>query len=165
VVITRWLRDMDAPPFHRQVAGFSGRVDRWQEIEFRPGVLEFYSGAMDANTGAFDGKRVGGMHIRHLHAITPETEHTTRYMFTQARNFQAGNATLTEKMHQLTVMTFEEDRAVLEEQYARLREEPDAPLVNIKVDEGVMHARRIVTELLDREKQTPSASAAADAVA
>jgi vanillate O-demethylase monooxygenase subunit len=165
VMITRWLRDMDAPPFHRHVAGFTRRIDRWQEIEFRPGVLEFYSGAMHANTGAFDGKRVGGMHIRHLHAITPETAHTTRYMFTQARNFQTDNAGLTEKMHQLTVMTFEEDRAVLEEQYARLREDPDAPLVNIKVDEGVMHARRIVTELLDRENKPAVALFATNAVA
>jgi phenylpropionate dioxygenase-like ring-hydroxylating dioxygenase large terminal subunit len=41
VTLMRWLRDMDAPPFHRQVAGFTGRIDRWQEIEFRPGVLEF----------------------------------------------------------------------------------------------------------------------------
>ena len=105
------------------------------------------------------------MHIRHFHAITPETAHTTRYMFTQARNFRTDNAGLTEKMHQLTVMTFEEDRAVLEEQYARLREDPDAPLVNIKVDEGVMHARRIVTELLDRENKPSGAPVLTNAVA
>jgi phenylpropionate dioxygenase-like ring-hydroxylating dioxygenase large terminal subunit len=165
VMITRWLRDMDAPPFHRQVAGFTGRIDRWQEIEFRPGVLEFYSGAMDANTGAFDGKRIGGMHIRHFHAITPETEHKTRYMFTLAHNFQTENAGLTEKMHQLAVMTFEEDQAVLEEQYARLCDDPGEPLVNIKVDEGVAHARRIVRELLDRESQPSSAPLVANAVA
>jgi phenylpropionate dioxygenase-like ring-hydroxylating dioxygenase large terminal subunit len=161
VMITRWLRDMDAPPFHRQVAGFTGRIDRWQEIEFRPGVLEFYSGAMDANTGAFDGKRVGGMHLRHFHAITPETEHTTRYMFTLARNFQIENTALTDKMHQLAAMTFEEDRGVLEEQYARLREDLDMSLVNIKVDEGVMHARRIVQDLLDRETRPSNAPVAA----
>ena len=153
VLVTRWLRDMDAPPFHRQVAGFKGHIDRWQEIEFRPGVLEFYSGAMDANTGAFSGNRIGGMHIRHFHAITPETEHTTHYMFTVARNFQTENAALTEKMHQLAVMTFEEDLAVLEEQYGRLRDDPAAPFVNIKVDEGVMHARRIVKELAEQENQ------------
>ena len=164
VMITRWLRDMDAPPFHRQVAGFKGRIDRWQEIEFQPGVLEFYSGAMDANTGAYDGNRIGGMHLRHFHAITPETEHTTHYMFTLARNFQIESAQLTEKMHQLAVMTFEEDQAVLEEQYARLREEADMPLVNIKVDEGVMHARRIVKELLDRETRLSSAAVAINVV-
>jgi hypothetical protein len=152
---------MDAPPFHRQVAGFRGRIDRWQEIEFRPGVLEFYSGAMDANTGAFGGKRVGGMHLRHFHAITPETEHTTHYMFTLARNFQTANAQLTEKMHQLAVMTFEEDQAVLEEQYARLRDDTNAPLVNIKVDEGVMHARRIVKELVEQESPVSAARVAA----
>ncbi len=165
VMITRWLRNMDAPPFHRQVAGFTGRIDRWQEIEFRPGAIEFYSGAMDADTGAFDGRRVGGMHIRHLHAITPETEHKTRYMFTLAHNFQTENAALTEKMHQLAVMTFEEDQVVLEDQYARLCDDPDEPLVNIKVDEGVMHARRIVTELLDRERQASGASGLKNAVA
>jgi hypothetical protein len=62
-------------------------------------------------------------------------------------------------------MTFEEDKAVLEEQYARLCDDLDEPLVNIKVDEGVMHARRIVKELLDRESQPSSAAAVATAVA
>jgi hypothetical protein len=86
-------------------------------------------------------------------------------MFTLAHNFQTENAGLTEKMHQLAVLTFEEDQAVLEEQYARVCEDPDEPLVNIKVDEGVMHARRIVKELLDRESQPSSAPVVANAVA
>jgi hypothetical protein len=53
---------------------------------------------------------------------------------------------------------------VLEEQYARLREEADMPLVNIKVDEGVMHARRILKELLDRETRLSGAAVAINVV-
>jgi len=37
--------------------------------------------------------------------------------------------------------------------------------VNIKVDEGVMHARRIVTELLDRENKPSGAPVLTNAVA
>lgn len=88
-----------------------------------------------------------------------------RYVFTLAHNFQTENTGLTEKMHQLAVMTFEEDQAVLEEQYARLCDDLDEPLVNIKVDERVMHARRIVRELLDRESQPSRAPVVANAVA
>jgi phenylpropionate dioxygenase-like ring-hydroxylating dioxygenase large terminal subunit len=152
VRVNRWLRDMDAPPFHRQVAGFTGRIDRWQEIEFRPGILQFYSGAMDANTGAFDGRRDGGMHLRHFHAITPQTDHSTVYMFTLARNFQIDNAKLTEQMQQLAVKTFEEDKLVLEAQQARLLEAPDPPFLGIKNDVATVYARRIVEELVAAER-------------
>jgi len=152
VLVARWLLDMDAPAFHKQVCGFTGKVDRWQEIEFRPGLIQFYSGATDAGTGAYEGKREGGMHIRHLHALTPETETRTRYFFSVAHNFRIADETLTGKMHRLAVATFLEDQALLQAQQKRLSENPERAFLDIRNDIGTIHARRIVAELSAAER-------------
>jgi phenylpropionate dioxygenase-like ring-hydroxylating dioxygenase large terminal subunit len=151
VLVSRWLLDMDAPAFHKQVCGFTGKVDRWQEIEFRPGFIQFYSGATDAGTGAYEGRRAGGMHIRHLHCITPETETRTRYFFSVAHNFRIDDTVLTQRMHQLAAATFMEDQVLLEVQQKRLSEHPDRALLDIRNDVGTIQARRIVAELSDAE--------------
>jgi len=146
VFVARWLLDMAAPSFHKQMCGFAGNIDRWQEIEFRPGFIQFYSGATDANTGAREGTRDGGMHLRHLHCITPETETRTRYLFSVARNFRVDDATLTQHMQQLAIATFLEDQVLLEVQQRRLAEDPNRALLDTCNDVGTVHARRIVAE-------------------
>ena len=93
------------------------------------------------------------MHIRHLHCITPETETRTRYFFSVAHNFRIDDATLTQRMHQLAVVTFIEDQALLEMQQRRLAENPDRTLLDIRSDVGTIHARRIVAELSAAEQR------------
>lgn len=151
VLVSRWLLDMAAPAFHKAMCGFTGNIDRWQEIEFHPGLILFYSGATDAGTGAYGGRRDGGMHIRHLHALTPETETSTRYFYSVAHNFRIADETLTQRMHQLAVATFLEDKVVLEAQQRRLLANPDRPMIDIRNDIGTIHARRIVAELAAAE--------------
>jgi phenylpropionate dioxygenase-like ring-hydroxylating dioxygenase large terminal subunit len=146
VLVARWLLDMAAPPFHKQMCGFAGNIDRWQEIEFRPGFIQFYSGATDANIGAREGKRDGGMHLRHLHCITPETETRTRYLFSVARNFRVNDAVLTERLRQLALATFLEDQELLQVQQKRVAEDPTRALFDTRNDVGTVHARRIVAE-------------------
>jgi len=160
VHVRRWLLNSEPPPFYRSAGDFKGTIDRWQEIDFRPGFLAFYTGATDAGTGAYEGRRVGGVHIRHMHGITPETETRTRYYFTQARNFQIDAPGLTEKLHQLAALTFDEDKDVLEAQQERWTEKPDAETINVRSDAGGIYARRIVEELHEAERHAQLASAA-----
>lgn len=152
VHVRRWLLNSEPPPFYRNAGDFSGNIDRWQEIDFRPGFLEFYTGATDAGTGAYEGRRDGGVHIRHMHAITPETETSTRYYFTQARNFRIADEALTAKLHQLAELTFMEDKAVLEAQQERLADAA-REWINIRSDAGGVYARRIVEELYAQEQR------------
>ena len=146
VIVKRWLRNVECPPTHKASFGFKGRVDRWQEFVFRPGVLQFHSGAMDAGTGAFDGKREGGMHIRHFHGVTPKTATTTTYFYSSARSFRVDDEALTAGMAKSTLATFSEDKIILEAQQVRLNERPD-PIVNIRNDAAVLHGRRIIEGL------------------
>jgi vanillate O-demethylase monooxygenase subunit len=161
VHVRRWLLNSEPPPFYKSAGNFQGRIDRWQEIDFRPGFLSFYTGATDAGTGAYEGRREGGVHIHHMHGITPETETRTRYYFTQARNFQLEAPGLTEKLHQLAALTFDEDKDVLEAQQRNWSERPDAPTINIRSDAGGIYARRIVEELYEAEQREQQLAPAA----
>jgi phenylpropionate dioxygenase-like ring-hydroxylating dioxygenase large terminal subunit len=77
VVVTRWIIDQDPPPTFQKVGKFAGHVDRWQIIDFvPPAFLRLDVGATPTGTGAPEGKRVGGIGMRNLNAITPETETT-----------------------------------------------------------------------------------------
>ena len=43
VYVRRWLRDVSPPKLFAAWMGYAGNIDRWQEFEFRPGVLQFLS--------------------------------------------------------------------------------------------------------------------------
>ena len=89
VVMTRWVIDQDPPPTYKKVGGFSGNVDRWQIIDFAPpAFLRLDVGATPTGTGAPEGKRVSGISMRNLNAITPETETTTHYFLGSGASFR-----------------------------------------------------------------------------
>ncbi len=68
---TRWLKNSVPPPSYVRAAGFTGRVDRWQEFEFvAPSSVLQWTGAADAGTGAPEGKRDGGFQFRLFHGLT-----------------------------------------------------------------------------------------------
>ena len=49
---TRWLKNSVPPPSYVKAAGFTGRVDRWQEFEFvAPSSVLQWTGAADVGTG------------------------------------------------------------------------------------------------------------------
>lgn len=164
VRVRRWLRDVDPPPLHRLAAGYPGRIDRWQEFEWRPGVLQFHSGSTETGIGGLEGNREKGVHIRHFHGVTPETEDSTLYFYSSARNFRIDDTELTAKMGASTRATFMEDQLVLEAQQARLREDPARPLFTLRNDQALILARRITEELLSTERDArpfaPAAGAA-----
>jgi phenylpropionate dioxygenase-like ring-hydroxylating dioxygenase large terminal subunit len=151
VRVTRWLLNVEPPPLHRMARGYTGPIDRWQEFEFEPCVLQFHSGAKEAGTGAREGRRDGAMDLRHFHAPTPQGPHSTLYFFTRAHNFRLDDAELTEKMRRSMLATFEEDKAVIEAQQARLLETEDEPLIDLRDDAANLHARRIVRQLMAQE--------------
>jgi vanillate O-demethylase monooxygenase subunit len=152
VHVRRWLRNVTPSARNVLALGAVERVDRWQEFVFRPGVLQFHSGAAPANTGALDeGRREHATSIRHFHGITPATAASTLYFFSSAWNFRADDAEFGAKMTETTISTFLEDKALLEAQQLRLAQEPDRPLRTLRSDAGVVHARRIMAELLAAE--------------
>jgi vanillate O-demethylase monooxygenase subunit len=161
VLVTRWIIDQPAPPTFVKVGKFTTNVDRWQIIDYTPpAFLRLDVGASPTGTGAPEGRRVGGIGMRNLNAITPETETTSHYFWAQAHNFEPGNPQMTETVFQQIKTAFLEDVAVFTAQQRAISLRPDALQVDINADAGGMQARRIV-DRLHNEEQTAAAHATA----
>src|SRR3989454_3057033 len=148
VVVTRWIIDQDPPPTFKKVGGFTGNVDRWQIIDFvPPAFLRLDVGATPTGTGAPEGKRVGGINLRNLNAITPETETTSHYFWGQAHDFDPRNGAMTDRVTEQIRTAFLEDVAVFEAQQRNLTLIPNPPQTDINAATGEIQARRHLDRL------------------
>src|SRR5246500_1513708 len=163
VVVTRWIIDQEPPPTFKKVGGFRGNVDRWQIIDFTPpAFLRLDVGATPTGTGAPEGRRVGGINMRNLNAITPETETTSHYFWGQAHDFDVHNPKTTDMLIDQIKTAFLEDVAVFEAQQRNLLIFPNPPQTDINADAGVIQARRILDRLYQEEQAAATKVAAAE---
>jgi len=146
-----------------KVGGFTTNLDRWQIIDFTPpAYLRLDVGATPTGTGAPEGRRVGGISMRNLNAITPETETTSHYFWGQAHDFDVNNPATTEKVFQQIRTAFLEDVAVFTAQQRSMMLHPNAPQVDINADGGVIQARRIIDRLYGEEQRAAAGAVAAE---
>ncbi|MGH7916767.1 MAG: Rieske 2Fe-2S domain-containing protein [Candidatus Binataceae bacterium] len=151
VTIRRWLIDIEPPPTYVR-AGFAGNIDRWQIIRFDPpGFVNLYAGAVDTGTGAAEGNRRGGIGLRNLNAITPETATTCHYFWAIAQDRAPNDKSATESVFEEIHRTFMEDWSVLELQQQWNELTAGSPTINIQSDAGPIHARRIIDRMLAEE--------------
>ncbi len=170
VYFIRWLLDCLPPPTYVSMVGFKQNVDRWMEFEFfSPGAIHQFTGALLANTGAYDqGLREGGFALRIFHGITPETEHSSHYFWSAAHGFRQNEADVTQKLFDAISLAFREDEEMLESQYERHLAFPDGALLDIKHDAARIHANQVLDDLLAQEAALPvepSASSRASSAA
>ena len=78
--------------------------------------MNLYAGATDTGTGAPEGQRQGGIGLRNLDAITPETETSSHYFWAIAQDRAPNDKAATESIFQEIHKTFMEDWEVLETQ-------------------------------------------------
>ena len=163
VVVTRWIIDAPAPPTFVKAGGFTTPVDRWQIIDFvPPAFLRLDVGCTPTGTGAPQGRRVGGIGMRNLNAITPETETTSHYFWGQAHDWDVGNRALTDMLVEQITTAFLEDVAVFEAQQRNMTILPNAPHIDINADTGVIQARRILDRIHQEELAAAAPMAAAE---
>lgn len=147
VRVVRHMPNSAPPPTYTAAYPFKGNVDRWQEIEFHISHLRIWTGAVDVNTDALEDSDRGGFHMRGFHGVTPETETTSHYFWTIATNpVNDPEATLSKVVEQ-TMMTFDEDKVVIEAQYKNMLRFGARPMVDIHVDVGANRARKIIEQL------------------
>jgi vanillate O-demethylase monooxygenase subunit len=161
IVVTRWIIDQEPPPTFKKVGGFKGKVDRWQIIDFAPpAFLRLDVGATPTGTGAPEGKRVDGINMRNLNAITPETETTSHYFWAQAHDFDVNNPETTRRIFEQIETAFLEDVEVFSAQQRNLDLMPNAFQLDINADAGVIQARRVLSRLHDEEQAARHVAAA-----
>ncbi|MCG6876009.1 MAG: aromatic ring-hydroxylating dioxygenase subunit alpha [Betaproteobacteria bacterium] len=152
VTVTRWMMDIDAPPFWRAQLGRPGNVDRWQIIRFEaPCTIVLDVGVALAGTGAVDGDRSQGVNNRVLNTITPATEGTCMYFWSLLRNYRLHDQSLTTQLRNANARIFEEDRVVVEAQQRSIDTLLDQSLRNLNIDAGSVFARRSIEHLIEQE--------------
>ena len=147
VRVIRHMPDSVPPPTYTAAYPFKGKVDRWQEIEFRVTHLRIWTGAVDAGTDSLEDPGRGGFHMRGFHGVTPETENTSHYFWTIATNPKSNHEETKAKVVEQTAMTFDEDKVVIEAQYKNMLEFGPRSMVDIHVDVGANRARKIIEKL------------------
>lgn len=157
VRVVRWMPDSDPPPTYTAAWPFQGKVDRWQEIEFHVSHLRIWTGAMDVGADRLDNPDRAGFHMRGFHGVTPETASTTHYFWSVATNPSTDRLAVIDKVVQQSEATFDEDKGVIEAQYANQRRFGGLGTVDIHVDVGPNRARRIVSRLVRQAASTASA--------
>ena len=158
VIVRRWMPDTVPPPTYVRAVGFTGNIDRWMEIRFKPGVIWIYVGANDAGKGIDETTYRNTLGGRIFDGVTPETATTTHYFFSAAHNFHVDKPPVTTAFFNEILATFEEDRVVIEAQQARAL--PGRKQLGIQSDAGGVQVRRIIAERLAAEIATYGAAAA-----
>jgi vanillate O-demethylase monooxygenase subunit len=151
VRVTRWVFSCPPPPTYVKTGIFSqqDRIDRWQIIDFEPPCfITIHVGGAVAGTGAPEGRRVGGLGMWVMNAMTPETDSATHYFWAVGRDFAQDNPNVTKALHAEVAKAFEEDRHVLEEQQKVIHLFVDPENVDIVSDAGSVQARRVLRQRL-----------------
>lgn len=159
--ITRWMEDIDPPPFWQAQYGKPGKVDRWQMIRFEaPCTITIDVGVAAAGTGAKRGDRSQGVNGYVLNTITPSTDKTCLYFWAFARNYDLNNQARTHTLREGVAGVFREDEAVLEAQQQAIDANPDHDFYNLNIDAGSMWARKLIDRMIKSELQPISLKAA-----
>jgi len=150
VRVTRFMPGCKPPPLFVKARGFTGAIDRRQDITFTPPC---YISIDVCATPAGINDRAQALEWRVLNALTPETARTTHYFWGLPRRFAQEDRAMDAMLDAAIVKTFNEDRAMLEAQQRVLEEHSlDERTLLTQADAGPSRARSVVARLL-REEQ------------
>ena len=94
VNVYRHMSDVECPPFYANTTGLSGRIDRWQDIEYHPpGYYQLNSRVAAFNAPPLpDGSDEHAFHMKIFYGLTPATDTTVWDFWALARDFAIGDA-------------------------------------------------------------------------
>ena len=102
--------------------------------------------------------RDANVRVYSAHFMTPETEETTHYFWFILRNFGIGDPSVNDDMREQVIMTFNEDKVLLE----AIQESEAAPFVTervkIAIDAGSVRLRRVVERMIAEEQAARAAA-------
>jgi len=145
----RMMPGVDPAPIHRLIRHFPGKIDRRQETEFRPPVY------IHINLGAVPAGSNEDVRIPHhvvINSLVPETERTTHYFWSVARNRALDDEKVSRALKDVHVVAFNEDVVVIEAQQRMIDSDPEGgTLANLEGDAACAAARRILARKLAEE--------------
>jgi phenylpropionate dioxygenase-like ring-hydroxylating dioxygenase large terminal subunit len=158
VKVWRHMGSAECPPFYARSTGLSSPVDRWQDIEFfAPGIYVLHSRIAPVGVPPGpDGDDSRAAHAEILYGITPSTETTTYDFWLVARDFAVGDPEVDEFLWKMNDAVVVQDVHALDVLEQRIAVDPDPFEVNVKIDRGGIHARRLIRGLIEKEAQSAS---------
>jgi len=152
VVVTRWMANIDAPPFWRNALKKDGPVDRWQICQFiAPAAVIIDVGVAPVEAGATIESHDQGVRGFVIDAMTPESEMTSHYYWGMARNFDINDVGFTARFKKQQGGVFMEDVAVLEAQQRSIVANPTLKLRGFSIDSGGVRARQIIDRMMQSQ--------------
>jgi phenylpropionate dioxygenase-like ring-hydroxylating dioxygenase large terminal subunit len=159
IYVSRHMDDAECPPFYARSTGLSGRITRWQDIEYTPPCLYTLHSRI-APVGVrprADGSDPDAFHVEVVYAITPETEHSTHDFWAVARDFALDDQAVSVFLAEQNRTVVLQDVAALDVLETVLVAEPAGyQELSINIDTGGLAARRLLKRLA--EQATPVAA-------
>ena len=151
--VTRWMIDIEPPPFWGKQLGKPGNVDRWQIIQFQaPGTVAIDVGVAPTGTGAPQGDRSQGVSMVVINTITPATDKTCHYFWANVRDYRRDEQRVTTEIRDAITKVFREDEILVEAQQRAIDDNPDHVFYNLNIDAGAMWARRQIDDMVAAEE-------------
>ena len=153
VYVSRHMDDAECPPFYATSTGITGRITRWQDIEYHaPCLYMLHSRVAPVDVlPPADSPDDGAFHVEVVYAITPSTEHSTYDFWAVARDFALNDAAVSEFLqsnNRTVVMQDVVALNLLEQVIAS--EGDDAFERSIAIDAGGLAARKMLQRLIER---------------
>lgn len=155
--VQRWVEGAPAPAFIAQKVP-SGRVDRFAMYDYlAPGVFlmttEIYpEGTCRAHAGRRPTDRVPLWADFASQAVVPMTERTTRYYFTWGARHEDVTPGMPERMRELTIAAFNEDKRMIEMQQRIHDATPELAFQPTVHDRGANQMRLVMKRLIAAEQ-------------
>lgn len=157
VLVERLMNDTEPSILYRKAGDFTGRVDRWQRIEYRlPTHVIIDAGAVPAGSG----NPALGIDTRVINLITPQTATRTAHYWAFARNFRTQDTEMTDYIARAIQVTFEEDMLLINAQQTNVEARPAQRMLDNAADAGVVRMRRLLNRLLTAEAEAASSRGA-----
>ncbi|WP_216907393.1 aromatic ring-hydroxylating dioxygenase subunit alpha [Nocardia noduli] len=160
VRVSRHMDDAECPPFYANSTGITGRITRWQDIEFQPPCLyrlhsriapQGHYPPHDYEPGRDADRDGGAFHTEIVYALTPETEHSVHDFWMVARDFALDDQGVTEYLHKsnhtvvmqdVVALALVEEVIAEEERVGGTYQE-----LSINIDTGALAARGLMARL------------------
>lgn len=145
VYLSRWMPNIDPPPFWAGALGQTGPVDRWQVCEFLlPSAVMIDVGVAPVGAGATIEKHDQGVRGIVVDFMTPETEDTHHYFWGMSRDFRIDDPGFAARFKAQQGGVFLEDKELLEIQQKSIKANPDLKLAAYSIDQGGVRARQLI---------------------
>lgn len=152
VYVSRHMDDAECPPFYAKSTGLSGRISRWQDIEYTPPCLyKLHSRIAPAGVLPHnDGTDPDAFHVEVVYAITPKTEHSTHDFWAVARDFALDDEEVSDFLAESNRTVVLQDVEALDVLEQVIAGEPERyQELSINIDTGGLAARRMLKRMTD----------------